>query len=294
MCKFYLCGLSPYHVLKGTKGYAMMGVDKWVRHAYSVSLQRETPETIDVTKFVCDVTLRAQYEVLSAEEKAKFGYERLLYDCLCSLVRQCDKRVSNNQEKISQVGDISEETMKRIAELEAAYKAKIDESERLGEVGEIEESMKLVAEAEAVKADKASLEASLITNEHGKRFIVCQTTGDLIESAAAADDAWMASHFESEDYQGWKTLRDWHARLGALRDGRGPSRGVPGYSGDDGVVQEAPSSSRRRRDGDERQSRHRHTRRRRDTDADVEIYRYRDDESDDVNFRSYSRRRDEE
>lgn len=265
----------------------MNGVDAWVRHAYSTTLHCGPPETVDCASFSCDVTLKAQYEAVSEEEKQKFGYERLLYECLASLVRQCNKRVANNQEKISKAAcdEIPEETMKRLTELESNYKAKIDQSERLGETGEIEESMRLVADAEVIKAEKASVEASLMTNEHGKRFIVCQTTGDLIESAAAADDAWMASHFESEDYQGWKTLRDWHTRLGAMRDGRGPPRGIPDYKGEGDV---GTTKDRKGRSDDRSRS---DRRRRRDDD---DVYRYRDDDDGDQRPRTYtSRRRDE-
>mmetsp|Transcript_17163 Transcript_17163/g.53633 ORF Transcript_17163/g.53633 Transcript_17163/m.53633 type:complete len:313 (-) Transcript_17163:25-963(-) len=259
-----------------------MGVDGWVRHAYAYALQASV-DTMEPSSFVCDVNLKSQYEVLSEEEKAKFGYERLLLECLGSLVRQCDKRVASNQERIAKMtAEIPEETMRRIAELEAAYKAKLDESERLGEVGEIEESMKLVAEAEVIKAEKAGVEAGFSTNEHGKRFLVCQTTGDLIESAAAADDAWMASHFESDDYQGWKTLREWHARLAALRDGRGPPRGVTGYRG--------PSSARDHHRSGRSDRRRRSPSRRRDRgDDDDAVYRYRDDD----HSRTYARRHDD-
>ncbi|KAJ8604314.1 hypothetical protein CTAYLR_002559 [Chrysophaeum taylorii] len=259
VCKFYLCGLSPYHVLRNTKGFALTGIEGWVRHAYSTSLKVETPETIDVSKLVCDVHLKAEYEALEAEEKARFGYERLLYDCLSSLVRQCDKRVASNQEKSKT--EVPEDVTRQLIELDATYKEKIDASERLGEVGEIDASMRLVAEAEVIKAQKAMVESTKTL-----RFLVCQTTGDLIESAAAADDDWMASHFESDDYQGWKTLRAWHARLGGMRDGRGPPRGIPGYRGSSSSPRRDSTTTyryyrgdylrRRRRDDDERERRH--------------------------------------
>mmetsp|Transcript_23996 Transcript_23996/g.77202 ORF Transcript_23996/g.77202 Transcript_23996/m.77202 type:complete len:467 (-) Transcript_23996:654-2054(-) len=232
VCKFYLVGLSPYHVLKNTRGYTLGGMDAWVRHAYATALN--VPTSFDVASLRCDVNLKKQYESLPEKEKRNFGYDKLLFDCLGSLMRAMDRRIAANQEKCLAV-DVDGSLVARMGELDAMYKSKIEESEKLGEVGEIEESMKLMAQAEAIKSQKTHLEDQALkpNDVNLKRFVVCQTTGDLIESAAANDDAWMASHFESDDFQGWKQLREWYDRLSKQRDGKGPPRGIPGYRGDD-------------------------------------------------------------
>ena len=217
VCKFYLAGLSPYKVLKETRGYAANGYDNWLKHAYCHALRLdEHPTKVACERFKVDVGLKAQYDALPAEERAKYGYERLLYECLQSLVKQGDRRIEQHAERLSatRAVTVDEATIAKIAALDAAYGAKTEESERLGEVGEIEESMRAMAEADDLRREKVDLEARCAgEGDGGKRFVVCQTTGDLIEAAAAADDAWMASHFESADFQGWKLLRETHARL---------------------------------------------------------------------------------
>ena len=93
VCKFYLAGLSPYKVLRGARGYAAQGYDVWLRHAYAHGLG-ERPEHIDLDAYKLDGALKAQYDALPAAEKAKYGYDRMLRDCLASLVKQCDRRAA--------------------------------------------------------------------------------------------------------------------------------------------------------------------------------------------------------
>ena len=303
VCKLYLAGLSPYKLLKETRGFVANGYDVWVKHAYAYALRLDCrPDDVDCERWKIDHNLKAQYDALDDETKARYGYERVLYDCVHSLVKQGDRRIANQKEKIEVKNvTITDDIVAKIAELDAAYRAKTEESETLGEVGEIEESMRAMGEADEIRKAKVDLETKCMGGEGTKRFVVCQTTGDLIEAAAAADDAWMASHFESADFQGWKVLRETCARLKLQRDGRGPARHAPGYElGRGGEAAErdrlreegrarpppprAPPPARRDRDRPRSRSRDRGRDRRDDYRRDD--YRRRDD--------GYDRRRDDD
>uniref|UniRef100_A0A7S3NNJ6 Uncharacterized protein n=1 Tax=Aureoumbra lagunensis TaxID=44058 RepID=A0A7S3NNJ6_9STRA len=234
VCKFYLVGLSPYNLLKNTRGYKLSGFEAWVRQAYLSSVNCKNPASM-----VCDINLRSQYQAENEEDKNKYGYNFLLFNCLTYLIRQMDRRISINREKIAkaEADAIPEEIIKQIMEIEQEIKTKIQESEQLGEVGEIEESMRLANQAETLKIKKRTIETEAlknnIPNSAGQRFTVCNITGELIECGAAKDTAWMTSHIESSDYQAWKTLREWYTNLSKERDGRGPPRGIPNYRGTD-------------------------------------------------------------
>lgn len=237
VCKFFLAGLSPYKVLRGARGYAAQGYDVWLRHAYAHGLgQGERPEHIDLDAYKLDGALKAQYDALPAAEKATYGYDRMLRDCLASLVKQCDRRAAQTASRLRGDGAAGTDAaacaaaLAKLEDLDAKIKNKSDEAERLGEGGDVEESMRALGEADALRARRAEVEKSVATTPSGRDVVVCAATGAVIEAAAANDAAWMASHFESADYQGWKQLREKLRALDAQRDGTGPPRHAPGYA----------------------------------------------------------------
>ena len=91
-CKFYLAGLSPYKVLRGARGYAAQGY--YVGSATRTRTASASDPNTSTWTYKLDGALKAQYDALLAAEKAKYGYDRMLRDCLASLVKQCDRRAA--------------------------------------------------------------------------------------------------------------------------------------------------------------------------------------------------------
>ena len=143
VCKFYLAGLSPYKVLRGARGYAAQGYDVWLRHAYAHGLG-ERPEHIDLDAYKLDGALKAQYDALPAAEQAKYGYDRMLRDCLASLVKQCDRRAAQTATRLRGDGAAGADAtacaaaLAKLEDLDAKIKNKSDEAERLGEGGDVD------------------------------------------------------------------------------------------------------------------------------------------------------------
>ena len=64
VCKLYLAGLSPYKLLKETRGFVANGYDVWVKHAYAYALRLDCrPDDVDCERWKVDHNLKAQYVV---------------------------------------------------------------------------------------------------------------------------------------------------------------------------------------------------------------------------------------
>ena len=230
VCKFYLAGLSPYKVLRGARGYAAQGYDVWLRHAYAHGLG-ERPEHIDLDAYKLDGALKAQYDALPAAEKAKYGYDRMLRDCLASLVKQCDRRAAQTATRLRGDGAAGADAtacaaaLAKLEDLDAKIKNKSDEAERLGEGGDVEESMRALGEADALRARRAEVEKSVATPPSGRDVVVCAATG-AASRPAANDAAWMACTSRAPTTRAGSSFGI-NPRADAQRDGAGPPRHAP-------------------------------------------------------------------
>ena len=198
VCKFYLVGMSPWRLMRGTKSEA------WVQKTYARIYEREDEgDSFNPDSLVCEPKLKSEYDQLPDAEKERYGYEELLLRCITTLVRQCDRKIEQNQDRIQEAANasVTDEEILRMVQLDNEVKAKTARAEELGEEGDVDESLELMREVESLRAAKVALEASTTKahNDKGRAFVICSVTGDLIDSAAASNDDWMASHFESAD-----------------------------------------------------------------------------------------------
>ena len=269
VCKLFLAGCSPWQLLEGTKSEA------WVQTMYAKKHHKGTD--YDPGVLVTDLNMKAEYDKLTQEQKDKYGYENELFIALEELVTLCDRKMQRNVERLEQKegAKVTEDDVKQLVDIETKIKEKTDLAEQLGEEGEVDESMKMMQEIEALQEIKNTIErgtAAAMQKQTNRTSTICDMTGELIDGAAAADDNWMQSHFTSKDYLGWKELREKFAELKAKNDGRGPARGVSGYRhDDDGKSKDRRGDRGRDRDRDRRGDRDRDRRSdrdRRDRDRD--------------------------
>lgn len=195
VCKFYICGLSPYNLFKNTK--SDLG-------AYEKEF---------------DDDAKAQFQALSQEEKDKTGYEHELMVFLDRLVNQCDQKVKRHTDRIRQEQQaelkavqtaLSEEEMLRLGTIDEEIVTAENDAAMLGEAGRVDESMSTMARAEALKREASSLEskATTISKEAvgRKHMIVCDVSGNFMNSTDNGER--LRCHFEGKQYQGWKLIRD--------------------------------------------------------------------------------------
>mmetsp|Transcript_4261 Transcript_4261/g.7334 ORF Transcript_4261/g.7334 Transcript_4261/m.7334 type:complete len:326 (+) Transcript_4261:85-1062(+) len=251
VCKYYLCGISPFYAFKNTKSasdaykYLGMYYDK-----------------------VCDDKCKAEWEALSQEEKDQYGYEHDLKVLLGKLVADCDHRISKAEEKANMENaptPLSDTEKEQIEGWSAEMKKLNEESDKAADEGDVDAAEVAVTRIEAVKKMKQDLERSKYPS---KIVSVCQVSGVYLSSADS--ELRKLDHLKGKQYQGWKAIRD---RLSELTAQNPP----PSRSARDNGTRRNDSSREGDRDRDYRS---------RDRDRD---YRGRDRRDRDRGFSSRDR-----
>jgi len=297
--RYFLCGCSPYELLKGTKSETMP------------QLEREG--------FLKDrsESLKAQWDELPQEEKDKYGFERDLMDFLQILVDEQDRRVAKAKERYEAQNDvppeIPPETKKQIDLLKEQIKELQTQSEVLGEQGDVDESMAAFNKANAMQLQLQAIEQKAQPVQPKKQFV--DEISGLVYSSTD-NEARIADLQSGRQYKAWKAIRE---RLAALKEHNPPRKGArpdrdsgrerersAGREGERGSW-ERRRDDRDRRDSDRRSDRDRerdrrsydrdqrsHERDRRDYDRDRRSYDRRDYDRRDDRYRDrdYRDRRD--
>jgi len=173
VCKYHLCGLSPYTLFRNTKS-DLMGGDEY-------------------DKKVCEES-KAQWEALSQEEKDKYGYEWELKVCLEKLVRDVDHKVRRGNERVAaeerQLASQGLNTQD-LEEEKQAYLKKAEElndlAEKAGEEGDVDKATELMQQAKDLQTNQV---ANVDSQIHGmakkmgltKKLILCEVTGNFLSS----------------------------------------------------------------------------------------------------------------
>ena len=251
--KFYLCGCSPYELLKGTKSETLPQLER-----EGFLLQRSE-------------ALRTEWEQLSQAEKDKYGYERELLELLQVLVEEQDRRISKLKERYDRENEalpaIPPETLAQINKLKEEIKELQAQSEALGEQGDVDASMVAFNKANGLQMQMQEIERKA-TSSHKKQF-VDEVSG--LVYASTDNEARIADLRSGKQYKGWKAIRD---KLAELREKNPPA-----------AARGASSSERKDRPEDDRRSADRRDRRYDDRRSD----RYDDRRSDRYDDRRYDR-----
>jgi len=195
VCKYYICGLSPYNLFKNTKS-DLGPYDK-----------------------VFDDDCKRQWEELSQNEKDKYGYEYELMLFLEKLVGQCDSKVKRHSERVNQEHSdelarvetaLVDRELQRIGEIELDMPRLEAEVVQLGEAGRLGEALAALQRAEMLRSEMNQLETKAIQaarDSTGRRhMIVCEVSGNFMNSSDNGDR--LRCHFEGKQYQGWRKIRD--------------------------------------------------------------------------------------
>jgi hypothetical protein len=216
--KYYLCGCSPYELLKGTKSESFPQLER-------DGFLRERSEG-----------MRMRWEVLPQEERDRYGYERDLYELLTSLVEEQDRRVARLRERYDRENNqevaVDPELKREIEELKEQIVELQTQSEVLAEEGSVDEAVQVHAKAATMQIRLTELERRAQGREPKKQYV--DDVSGLVYSSTD-NEARIADLQAGRQYKAWKAIREKLIELRAnpppgVRDRRASAGG--GYGGD--------------------------------------------------------------
>ncbi|XP_005092545.1 putative RNA-binding protein Luc7-like 1 isoform X1 [Aplysia californica] len=162
---------------------------------------------------VHDLALRADYE-LAAKTKDYF-YDIDAMEHLQSFISDCDRktevakrRLKETQEELSEEANSKAEQIHSLGEQIGTLMAKAEE---VGAAGEVEESMKMLEEVEALKGKKSQAETEFrnsmpASSYQQQKLRVCEVCGAYL--GIHDNDRRLADHFGGKLHLGFITIRE--------------------------------------------------------------------------------------
>jgi len=195
VCKDHILGLCPHDLFNNTK------VD------------------LGPCQRVHDAKLKRTYE--DAAKTQNFGYERGLERTLDKFVQDAERKIQRARQRTEEESgegpirgidvDSAPELLDIIREIEEKVKA----SERAGESGEVDTSLRLLEEAEALRRRKAEMQAQLVLRRgeddaraglaNKQRLRVCDVCGAFL--SLNDSDERLADHFGGRQHLGFLAIR---------------------------------------------------------------------------------------
>ena len=189
--RFYLCGCSPYELLKGTKSEAMPQLDR-----EGFLLER-------------DEATKRRWEALTQTQRDEYGFEKDLMLLLQKLVDEQDRRIAGASRKYDAANNaVPEVNLSVVSDVEVLVdeiKELHAQCEVLGEQGEVDASLVAFKQANEKQQRLTELEKK-IKPQNVKKHFVCTVSG-LVYSSTDNEDR-MAELQSGRQYRGWKQIRD--------------------------------------------------------------------------------------
>jgi RNA-binding protein Luc7-like 2 len=176
---------------------------------------------------VHDDKLKRQYE--EAAKTQSFGYERGLERTLERFVAEAERKIGRARQRTEEesgegpIARIDVDSAPELLDIIREIEDKVKGSERAGENGEVDLSLRLMEEAEALRRKKAEMQAKLVLRRGGEeegrselankqRLRVCDVCGAFL--SLNDSDERLADHFGGRQHLGFLAIR---AKLQTLR-----------------------------------------------------------------------------
>eukprot|EP01029_Cantina_marsupialis_P007842 TRINITY_DN1890_c0_g1_i3.p1 TRINITY_DN1890_c0_g1~~TRINITY_DN1890_c0_g1_i3.p1 ORF type:complete len:275 (+),score=93.24 TRINITY_DN1890_c0_g1_i3:59-883(+) len=193
VCTHFLCGLCPHDLFGNTK--SDLGV---CEHHHSEDLKKEYEERV--------------------AKGRDYGYNQKLRSRLEDFIREIERKIEmtktrtdviDNPDVLNENQDI--ESTAEMLELTAKIQETLEQAEKLGEEGEVDESMELTEKAEELKDQKKELEAKIIAERKEgdsagqQKLRVCEICGAML--SIHDSDKRLADHFGGKVHLGYLQIR---------------------------------------------------------------------------------------
>ncbi|GBE60682.1 U1 snRNP-associated Usp106 [Babesia ovata] len=185
VCKMYLVGLCPHDLFENTKHYigpcALLHCDE----------------------------LRAKY--MEQRKTRYYNYEAETLRFIMPLIEECDRRVQRGRVRAEDdIGckqtTLDDATIAEAKRIDAEIEKKMKIANELGEKGEVEESFKLLEEAELLKKNKLEMLEKAGETSYQSRIKPCDICGALL--SATDTDRRLTEHYSGKIHVSYQKLRD--------------------------------------------------------------------------------------
>jgi len=194
VCKSYLLGLCPYDLFHNTN-----------------SFKSSKKLDLGVCSKVHDPALKADYEL--AAKNQSYDYEIQQFHQITKFVEDCDRKVAANKKRLEETQDQESLAPEAVIvhELNENIGKKLSEAEELGAAGDVEESMRIMAEVEDLKNEKRKAEevyrnAVPATQNQQQKLRVCEICAAFL--SLYDNDRRLADHFGGRLHMGFISVRD--------------------------------------------------------------------------------------
>ncbi|CDR94154.1 hypothetical protein, conserved [Babesia bigemina] len=259
VCKMYLVGLCPHDLFENTVG-ACLPILTPCRSITSVRARCSTVTSCERSKHIL---------YLEQRKTRYYNYEAETLRFIIPLIEDCDRRVQRGRVRAEddvacKQTTLDDATIAEAKRIDAEIEKKMKIANELGEKGEVEESFKLLEEAELLKKNKLEMLEKAGETSYQSRIKPCDICGALL--SATDTDRRLTEHYSGKIHVSYQKLRDMSKFLTEYIKEHKPDRRPPNRTHSRSSRSQSPSSSRSGNSGRGRRhrsrSRDRYSRRR--------------------------------
>lgn len=206
--KNYLVAFCPHDLFPNTKadlGRCQKRHDKFFKEMFKNDSNRE----YYARKYEAELINLLEKVIAKVDERIRKSMNRLE----APMPEAYAKSISD---KMNQPNELRDGVMDKIASLNEKINYYLEEAEKKGEEGLIDESEELFKEIERLKLEKSDLEAQLESNLSKKQMKVCEICGAM--QSATDTDKRLTTHLEGKLHQGFEKIRKLLAELKEKQD----------------------------------------------------------------------------
>lgn len=201
VCKMYLVGICPFDLFENTK------------HYIGPCQKKHSDE------------LRAKY--LEERKNRYYGYEEETLHFILPMIDDCDRRVLKGRQRAEEdvackQTAIDPATVEEAKRIDAEIEKKMQIANDLGMKGEVEESLRVLEEADLLKKNKLEMLEKAGEVSYQSRIKPCDICGALL--SASDTDRRLTEHYSGKIHVSYQKLRDMSKLLADYIKDKKPER----------------------------------------------------------------------
>ncbi|KAK1939701.1 hypothetical protein X943_002374 [Babesia divergens] len=214
VCKMYLVGICPFDLFENTVRHSRVDITL-LRNITSVHAKRNTQ------------TNCVPSEYLEERKNRYYGYEEETLHFILPMIDDCDRRVLKGRQRAEEdvackQTAIDPATVEEAKRIDAEIEKKMQIANDLGMKGEVEESLRVLEEADLLKKNKLEMLEKAGEVSYQSRIKPCDICGALL--SASDTDRRLTEHYSGKIHVSYQKLRDMSKLLADYIKDKKPER----------------------------------------------------------------------